>query len=194
MAFMRAGVSDALDALDVKTRLHMNRTEKQEAVKTFSEKVKKAKAFVLADYLGLTVSQMTNLRRKLHEQKSSIRVVKNRLFKRALKDLSIEGLDAYLKGPVAMAYSNEDPISPAKILVAFAKENDKLKIKAGFMDKKVLTVQMLNELAQLPSREILLAKLLGTMNAPATNFALVLSAVPRQLVTALNAIKEKKGQ
>ncbi|PIR17313.1 MAG: 50S ribosomal protein L10 [Deltaproteobacteria bacterium CG11_big_fil_rev_8_21_14_0_20_49_13] len=170
----------------------MNRTQKQETVKTFTEKVKNAKAFILADYLGLTVAQMTSLRRKLDKDKSSMRVVKNRLFKRALKDLSIEGLDTFLKGTVAMVYSNDDPILPAKVLAHFAKDNEKLKIKAGFMDNKVMTAKMLHEIASLPSREILLAKLLGTMNAPATNIVGVIAAVPRQLVTALNAIKEKK--
>lgn len=170
----------------------MNRTEKQETVRFLTEKVKNAKAFVLADYLGLTVSQMTDLRRRLHSQKSSIRVIKNRLFKRALKDLSIEGLDTYLKGTLAMAYSDDDPVNPAKVLVGFAKDNDKLKLKVGFMENKVLTIQMLNALATLPSREILLAKMLGSLNAPATNIVGVLAAVPRQLVTVLNAIKEKK--
>lgn len=171
----------------------MNRTEKQQAVKSFSEKMQKAKACVFADYRGLTVSQMTVLRRKLHAAKSSINVVKNRLAKHALKDLSIQGLDEYLKGPTAVAYSEIDQIMPAKVLVEFAKDNEKLKLKAGFMDGKVLSIAMLKELASLPSREILLARFLGTLNAPATNFVGVLAAIPRQLVTVLNALKEKKG-
>ncbi len=170
----------------------MNRTEKQETVKTFTEKVKNVKAFVLAGYSGLTVAQMTDLRRKLNTSKSSISVIQNRLFKRALKSLAIEGLDEYLKGPVAMASSDVDPVAPAKVLSQFAKDNTKLKLKAGFMDKKVLTLSMLNELANLPSREILLARALGAMSAPATNFVGVLAALPRQLVTVINAIKEKK--
>jgi len=170
----------------------MNRTEKQGAVKSFTDLVQKAKAVVLADYCGLTVAQMTQLRRKLHESKSSMSVIKNRLFKRALKELSISGLDEYLKGPVAVASSDDDPVLPAKVLVEFAKNNEKLKLKAGLMDKKVLSLAMLKELANLPSREILLARLLGTLNAPATNIVGVLAAIPRQLVTALNAIKEKK--
>lgn len=170
----------------------MNRTEKQNTVKAFAEKLAGAKAFILADYCGLTVTQMTDLRRKLTASKSSMRVIKNRLFKRALKELSIEGLDDFLKGTVAFAYSNEDPVMPAKVLAAFAKDNDKLKLKVGYMDKKVLDAKMINALATLPSKEVLLSKLLGSINAPATNLVYVLSAVPRQLVTALNAIKEKK--
>ncbi|MBI2092568.1 MAG: 50S ribosomal protein L10 [Deltaproteobacteria bacterium] len=171
----------------------MNRTQKSEMVNQLVSKMQKAKAFVLAEYKGLTVSQMTDLRRKLHTSKSSVNVIKNRLFKRALKQLSIQGLDEYLKGPVAFASCEVDPVMPAKVLVPFAKENEKLKVKAGFMDNKVLTAKMLEEISMLPSREILLAKFLGTLNAPASNLVGVLSAVPRQLVTVLNAIKEKKN-
>lgn len=170
----------------------MNRTEKQSAVKSFAEKLKGAKSFVLADYCGLTVGQMTDLRRKLAASKSSLRVIKNRLFKIALKELSIEGLDEHLKGPVAFAYSDADPVMPAKVLSAFAKGNEKLKIKVGFMDSKVLNLKMLGELASLPTREVLLSRVLGSINAPARNLACVLAAVPRQLVTVINAIKEKK--
>lgn len=170
----------------------MNKTEKQQAVEKISGGVKKAKAFIFADYRGLTVSQMTDLRRKLHNAKSSISVIKNRLAKRALTSLQIKGLEEFLKGPTAVASSEADPVSPAKVLVDFAKDNEKLKLKAGFMDGKVLTIAMLKELASLPSREVLLAKLLGSLNAPASNLVGVLSAVPRQLATVLNAIKEKK--
>ena len=170
----------------------MNRTQKQESVKKFAERMKGAKTFLLADYCGLTVKQMTNLRQKLHASKSSMNVIQNRLFKRALKELAIDGLEKYLKGPTAFAFSDSDPVQPAKVLVEFAKGNEKLKVRVGFMDKKLLTVKMIEELASLPSREILLAKFLGSLNSPATNLVGVLSAVPRQLVTALNAIKDKK--
>lgn len=170
----------------------MNRTQKTETVKTLTERLQKAKAFVLADYKGLTVEQFTSLRRKLYGAKSNINVIKNRLFKRALKELSIEGLDAHLKGTTALAYSDTDAVMPAKTLVAFSKDNDKLKLKAGFMDSKVLTLAMLMDLATLPSREVLLAKALGSMNAPASNLVGVLAALPRQLVTVIDAIKAKK--
>lgn len=171
----------------------MNRTEKQEEVKGLTEKLKKAKAFVLADYCGLTVSQITDLRRKLNTSKSVMKVVKNRLFKRALKELSIEGFDDCLKGPVAVTSTESDPVLATKALVGFAKDHDKLKIKAGYVENKFLSLKMLTELSALPSREVLLAKLLGSLNAPASNLAQVLSAIPRQLVTVMNAIKEKKS-
>ncbi len=166
----------------------MNRAEKTDAVKKFSEKMKTAKSSIFADYRGLTVDQMTKLRRKLREAKSSINVVKNRLAKRALKDLSITGLDDYFKGPTAVATADVDPTSVAKVLVDFAKENEKFKVKAGFMDGKVLSLSLIRELASLPSREVLLAKLLRTMSAPATNLVGVLATIPRQLVTVINAI------
>lgn len=170
----------------------MNRTEKQAAVKGFTDKLQKAKAFILAEYKGLTVSQMTDLRRKLHGAKSSVSVIKNRLFKRALKELSISGLDDHLRGATAITSSDADPVATAKILVQFAKENEKFKIKAGFMESKILDLRTIEALSSLPSREVLLTKLLWTLNGPATNFANVLAAVPRKLVYALNAIKEKK--
>ncbi len=170
----------------------MNRTQKVETVKTFTEKVKGAKAFVLAEYAGLTVAQMTDLRRKLNKSQSKVSVIKNRLFKRALKDLSIEGLDEFLKGPIAVASSDADPVMHVKALVEFAKDNEKFKIKAGLLDGKVLSAKMIDDLSKLPSREVLLARLLGSINAPATNIVGVLAAVPRQLVTVMNAIKEKK--
>jgi len=171
----------------------MNRTEKQSMVKDLAGKIQKAKTFLLADYCGLTVEQMTDLRRKLHTSKSKVKIIKNRLFKRALKELSIEGLDEHLKGPVAMASSDDDPVLPAKVMVNFAKDNEKLKLKVGFMDSKVLTLKMIESLATLPSKEVLLAKLLATMNAPASNMVGVLSAIPRKLVNVMNAIKEKKN-
>lgn len=170
----------------------MNRTQKSEEVKSFIEKLQKTKAVILADYKGLTVSQITNLRRKLRESKGAMRVVKNRLFKRALKELSIEGMEPQLKGPTAFISTEHDPVVSAKVLVNFAKDNDKLKLKGGFMESRLLSIKMIEELARLPSREILLARLLGSMNAPATNLVGVLAAIPRQLVTVINAIKEKK--
>ncbi len=171
----------------------MNRTEKQKEVEKFSEKMQKSKSCIFADYRGLTVAQMTDLRQKLYQEKSTINVVKNRLAKRAIKSLSIEGLDEFFKGPTAVASSYADPVSPAKILVKFAKDNEKLKIKAGYMDGKILDLNIIRELASLPSREILLAKMLGSMSAPATNLVGVLSALPRQLVQVINAIKEQKN-
>lgn len=170
----------------------MNRTEKAAQVETLQERFSKSKASILADYRGLTVEQFTKLRQALKKSGGDIKVVKNRLAKRALNQLSIQDLDSYLKGPVAVADSDNDPVAVAKALTDFAKDNEKLEIKVGFMDGKILSLANIKALASLPSREVLLAKMLGSISAPATNLVNVLAAVPRQLVTVINAIKEKK--
>jgi len=103
-------------------------------------------------------------------------------------------LDSHLKGPVAWADSSNDPVAVAKAMTEFAKDNEKLKIKIGYMDGKVLSLQTIKQLAALPSREVLLGKMLGSLMAPATNLANVLAAIPRQLVTVLSAIKDKKAE
>lgn len=172
----------------------MNRTEKQQQVDYIAEKFEKSKSIIFANYRGLNVSEITELRTKLTQADSTMKVVKNRLAKRAAQQVNIQGLDDYLKGPTAMASSEIDPIIPAKILVDFAKDHEVLEIKAGYMDGKVMDLATINRLARLPSREVLLSRALASMNAPITNFTLALAAIPRQLVTVINAIKDKKEQ
>lgn len=170
----------------------MDKLQKQEQVKYITEKFAKAKAVIFADYRGLNVAQITKLRTKLSSSESTMKVVKNRLVKRAAKDANIVGLDDFLVGPTAMTVSEKDPVVPAKILVEFAKEYEVLKIKVGYMDGKVLDLNTIKALASLPSREVLLSRMLSSMNAPATNLAMVLSAIPRQLVTVMDAIRKTK--
>lgn len=170
----------------------MNRTEKASEVTKLKQRFEKAKTMIFADYRGLTVAEVTELRQKLHAQQSTMKVVKNRLAKLAFKDLKVEGMDSHLKGPTAIASSDEDAVIPAKILVDFAKTHDKLQLRAGYMEGIVLDLKAIMALALLPSREVLLSKMLGSLQAPATNFVNVLSAVPRGLVTALAAIRDSK--
>lgn len=170
----------------------MDRRQKEQQVEYITEKFEKAKSVILADYRGLNVSQITALRQELGKAASTIKVIKNRLAKRAARAKSIEGLDAFFSGPTAMAVSESDPVQVAKVMVEFAKEHEALKIKAGYMDGKVIDLAAINRLASLPSREILLGKMLGSMMAPVVNLACVLSAVPRSLVNVINAIKDKK--
>ncbi len=173
----------------------MNRTEKSNEVSKLKQRFEKAKTMIFADYRGLTVAEVTELRQKLYAQQSTMKVVKNRLAKLAFKDLKVEGVDPFLKGPTAIASSDADPVVPAKVLVDFAKDHEKLQLRAGFMDGMVLDVKAIIALAKLPSREVLLSKMLGSLQAPATNFVNVLAAVPRGLVTALAAIRDgKEGQ
>jgi len=172
--------------------LNKQRQGKQALVAEFAEKLKTAKAAFLADYRGLSVEQANDLRRKLRAVDVEYRVVKNTLLRLAAKDTGAECLDEYLNGPTAIALVTDDPVAPAKALTEFAKANNRFELKAGALDGKLLSVDDIKALADLPSREQLLAKLLGSMSAPATNFVGVLAAVPRSLVQVLAAIKDQK--
>ena len=117
------------------------------------------------------------------------KVIKNNMLKRAADELKIEGVDEYFKGPSAVAFGYEDPVAPAKILCKFVKDANKTEIKGGILDGKVMDAAGITNLSKLPSKEELIAKMLGSMNAPVTNFVGVLAAIPRGLVCALNAIR-----
>lgn len=170
----------------------MNKQSKEVLVAEFAEKLKVAKAAFLADYRGLNVEQANALRRKLQGAGVEYRVIKNTLLRLAAKDTAAACLDEYLIGPTAIALVNDDPVAPAKALVEFAKQNNIFELKAGMLDGKLLDVNDIKALAELPSREELLAKMLGSMSAPATNFVGVLAAVPRSFVQALAAIRDQK--
>jgi large subunit ribosomal protein L10 len=170
----------------------LNKQSKEELVAEFAEKLKVAKAAFLADYRGLDVDQANDLRNKLREVGVEYRVVKNTLLRLAAKDTDSACFDEYLSGPTAIALVNEDPVAPAKALVEFAKKNNIFELKAGMLDGKLLAVADIQALAELPSRDELLAKMLGSMSAPASNFVGVLAAVPRTFVQVLAAIKDQK--
>ena len=170
----------------------MERAQKIKEVAGLQERFEKAKAMIFAEYRGLRVGQMTDLRHKLRATGSSIKVVKNRLVKRVLADRGMNELSAFFVNPTAIATNDTDPVAPAKILVEFARANAALLIKAGFMDGAMLTRAQIEMLAMLPSKDVLLARALASMNAPATNFVGVLAAVPRALVTVIDALRKKK--
>lgn len=172
----------------------MNREQKVEEVKRIADRFEKAKALIFADYRGLKVSEMTELRAKLHENGAEMKVVKNRLVKRVLKDRGLTELDQFFVDPTAMASAEEDAVAPAKVLVEFAKAHEALTLKAGLMDGAILTKAQIEYLATLPSRDELLGRALASMNAPATNFVGVLAALPRQVVTVIDAIRRKKEE
>ena len=170
----------------------MNKQTKEALVAEFAEKLKLAKAAFLADYRGLNVEQANDLRRKLQAVGVEYRVVKNTLLRLAAKDTAVACLDEHLVGPTAIALVTEDPVAPAKALIEFAKQNNVFELKAGMLNGKLLVAADIKALAELPSREELLAKMLGSMSAPATNFVGVLAAVPRSFVQVLAAIKDQK--
>ncbi len=170
----------------------MNRTEKEQIVQRLTAQLTDAQAAFLADYRGINVEQATQLRRELTQAGVDYRVVKNNLLKIAAKGTPAEGLQDFCAGPTALALSGDDPVAPAKILSKFAKDIEAFELKAGVGSGKVLSVADINALADLPSRDELLAKALSSMNAPMTNFVGTMAAVPRSLVQVLGAIGQQK--
>ncbi|MEA5002194.1 MAG: 50S ribosomal protein L10 [Christensenella sp.] len=168
--------------------------EKQAAVADVVDKMKRAQCMVVLDYRGLTVEEVTSLRNQFREVGVEYKVIKNNMLKRAADELNIEGVDEYFKGPSAVAFGYEDPVAPAKVLCKFVKGVNKTEIKGGILDGKVMDAAGINSLSKLPSKEELIAKMLGSLNAPVTNFALALQAIPRGLACALNAVVGQKQQ
>lgn len=151
--------------------------EKKQIVSTLAEQMKNAVSGVLVDYCGLSVEQDTQLRNKLREAGVEYKVVKNTLTRFAAKEVGFDELDPILNGPTSLAISMTDEVTPAKVLADFAKENEQLEIKAGFLDGKVISLEEVKKLASTPNRETLLAKLLGSLNAPVSNLARTLQAL-----------------
>lgn len=148
---------------------------KKPVVDEIAAGIKDAQSVVLVDYRGLTVEQDTQLRRNLREAGVTYKVYKNTMMNFAFKGTDCEGLSQYLEGPSAMAYSNTDATAPARVLAQFAKTADKLEIKAGVVEGVVYDAKGIDSIASIPSREVLLSRLLGSMQSPVTNFARVLN-------------------
>lgn len=166
--------------------------QKKAITEELHEKFAKAKVAILTDYKGMDVAATNQLRRKLREAGIEYRVAKNSLLTRASKDTGIEAISDQFKGPNAIALSFDDPVAPAKVLTDFMKTNTKLEIKVGVLNGKALSVDDIKALSALPSREVLLARVLSVMNAVPTSFVRVLSGVPVQFLNVLQAVKEKK--
>jgi large subunit ribosomal protein L10 len=171
----------------------LNKQSKQDLVAELAQQLKGTKAAFLADYRGLNVEKATELRRKLRAAGAEYRVIKNTLLRLAAQGTQAACLDPELKGPTAVTLVTSDPVAPAKALVEFAKANQAFELKAGMLDGKLLSAADVRALAELPSREVLLGRLLGTLNAPTSNFVGVLAAVPRSMVQVLSAIKDQKA-
>ena len=158
-----------------------NRELKEKKVAEIKEKIEKAKGIVLANYQGLTVEEDTLLRKGLREAQVDYKVYKNSLTALAAKELGIDGVETYLEGPVAIAFGYDDATVAARILNNFTKDHKKLELKAGIIDGAIYDADTIIKIASIPSREVLIAKLLGSFKAPLSNLAYM-----------LNAIKEKK--
>lgn len=167
--------------------------QKKEAVKRLSEDFKAAKVIILADYRGLTVEQDTEMRSAFRKAGVEYRVVKNMLVSFAAKENNLEGLLPYLKGPTAVAFSRTDPVAPAKLLIEFSKKYEILQLKVGVVEGKIIDIKGIKSLAELPSREVLIARAIGGIKSPLAGLVNVLNGNIRGLVVALNAIAEKKA-
>ena len=170
---------------------------KQAVVAQLKEQLESAKGVVLTSYKGLTVAQDTELRRELREAGVSYHVVKNTMRRIAAKEAGIEGIEEHLEGTTAFAFSTEDAVAPAKVICGFIKKNkledtEVLTVKAGMVEGKVIGLDDIKALASLPSREELIAKLLGSMNAPISNTVNVLQGVIRNAVYVLDAVRAQK--
>lgn len=172
----------------------MNRTEKSELVEKLHEELGKSGAVFVTDYKGLTVEQITQLRGGIRQAGGKYQVVKNTLLKLAADGTIASGLNPLLEGPTAIAVAFADPVALAKAIVEFSKKNEQLEIQGGVLGPQFLDASDVKDLASMPSKEVLLARMLGSINAPATNLVGVLAAMVRQLMYVLKAIEEKKSQ
>ena len=151
--------------------------KKESLVQAAAEKFESAASVVIVDYRGLTVEEVTNLRKQLREAGVEMKVIKNSILSRAAKKVGLDGLDEVFTGPTAVAFSNDDVVAPAKSIDEFAKDAKALEIKGGVIEGKVSSVEQITALAKLPNREGLLSMLLSVLQAPVRNVAYAVKAV-----------------
>ena len=169
------------------------RKQKENSVKDLTDKLNKSKSMVFVDYHGLTVNEVQELKSQGKEQDVDYSVVKNSLFKIALKNSDLKGIKLEdFSGPRAVAFGYEDEVAPAKVLHSFAKKHKAMELIGGVLGDKLLDIKEITSLAKLPSRDELLAKTVGTIKAPITSFVNVLSGNLRNLINVLNAVKDNK--
>jgi large subunit ribosomal protein L10 len=171
--------------------LGLNLDDKKAVVAEISAEVAKAQAIVVAEYRGLEVGSMTELRREARKSGVYLRVLKNTLARRAVDGTPFAGLSEHLVGPLVYGIS-PDPVATAKLLNDFAKSNEKLVIKAGAMPNAVISAKEVKALATMPSRDELIAKLMGTMQAPVAKLVQTMNEVPARFVRTLAAVRDQK--
>lgn len=175
------------------TRMPISKTKKKEVIKELSDKLARQKALVFADFTGLKVKDLSELKKKLKAGNSEFKVAKKTLMAVAFKDSHIEVEPKTLDGEIALVMGYEDQVVPAKTLYEFSKTNQNIKILGGYMENQPLTIAQVLELAKLPSKTELLGRLVGSMSSPARNFAYVLQANIAGLVTVLSKIKKEEA-
>lgn len=172
----------------------MKRSEKEQIIAEVKEKIERAKGMYFADFTGITVEQVTDLRREFRKVNVDYRVVKNTLARKALE--SITGYDKVIEklvGHTAIAFSYDDPVAPAKIMKKFRDKHDKLKVKVCVLENQVFDGTQLNDIAKLPSRPELIAGIIGCIQAPISGVVGAINAVARDLVSVIDAIEKKKA-
>ncbi|MDI6823806.1 MAG: 50S ribosomal protein L10 [Bacillota bacterium] len=172
----------------------MPKPEKVETVANLREKLARCRGAVLADYRGLSVATMTELRRRFRAAGVEYRVVRNNLFRLAAREAGRAGLDPYLEGPTAVAFAYDDPVAAARVLQGFIREFKLPAVKAAWVEGQVVDAEGVARLAELPGRDVLLARVLGGVQAPLAGLAGCLGGLLRGLVTALDAVRRQKEE
>ncbi|MDP4132982.1 MAG: 50S ribosomal protein L10 [Bacillota bacterium] len=168
--------------------------KKKQVVSEIIDKLKSASAGVFVNYCGLTVEEDTELRRKFREVGVEYKVIKNTLTRFAANEVGFEALDPILNGPTALAISDNDPIAPAKVIGEFAKKHEDLVIKAGFMDGALISIDEIKALAEIPSKEILISKIMGSLQSPISGLARLLNTIVTDGVEIADLIAKKAGE
>jgi large subunit ribosomal protein L10 len=171
----------------------MTRKQKEDEVEALANEIGDHTVVLLSDFTGMSVETATEIRRRFREESVKFRVVKNSLAKRALEEIGAKDLAEHLTGPNAVVLSKSDPVSPAKILVEFEKKNDTPKIRSGWVDASIVTAAEIRRIADLPSREQLLAQIAAGFQAPVSGFARLLHEMLRQLVSTLDEVGKSKA-
>lgn len=175
--------------------MHMVQQYKIEAVENLAELFKTCKHFIFTEYKGLSVEKITELRKKLYDANSDLKVIKNRLAKLAYKNLNLEFSDEWFKGPVALIICKDDDfVKTVSIVHRFTKDNEHLKIKLAYLENKVFELEDVKLIAELPTKEQLIAKLLSLLNSPISRFVFALKSIVSKPVMVFKAIADKKQE
>jgi len=172
----------------------MLKSEKEKTVDDLKEKLALTRSLILTDFRGLNVEDLSRLRRDLKKGGAEYRITKNTLIRMAARESGYEAIVDYLKGPTGLVFSYQDPISPAKVLHEFLQKGDKPKIKTIWLEGKLFGENQLKRLATLPSKEVVLTQIVGSLNAPMADFVGTLQGMLRNLVGVIDAIKETRTQ